>query len=102
MTPGRFLRRYQAVLMRCSACQAEIPDDSSQCPVCEGIQSRAVPRKARKRSESDVDADLARAAAYNHEVKRIVLLTLVAIIPGFGLVLAPVVMVLVSLVIRRG
>ena len=91
------------MLMRCSACQAEIPDESAQCPVCGGIQSQATaPRKARRRSESVVEADLARAAAYNHRVKRIVLLTLVAIIPGLGLVLAPVVIVLISLVLRRG
>ncbi len=89
--------------MRCSACQAEIPDDSAQCPVCEGIQSKATaPRKARRRSDSDVEADLARATAYNHQVKRIVLWSLVSILPGFGLVLAPVVIVLISLVLRRG
>ena len=89
--------------MRCSACQAEIPDESAQCPVCGGIQSQATaPRKARRRSESVVEADLARAAAYNHRVKRIVPLTLVAIIPGLGLVLAPVVIVLISLVLRSG
>ena len=89
--------------MRCSACQAEIPDDSSQCPICEGIQSKAPsPRRARKRSDSDIEEDLARAAAYNHQVKRVVLLTLVAIVPGLGLVLAPVVIVLISLVLRRG
>ena len=89
--------------MRCSACQAEIPDESAQCPVCGGIQSQAVaPRKARRRSEGVVEADLARAAAYNHRVKRIVPLTLVAIIPGLGLILAPVVIVLISLVLRSG
>jgi hypothetical protein len=89
--------------MRCSACQAEIPDDSSQCPICEGIQSKpAAPRKPRKRSEEDVEADLARAAAYNLRVKRIVLVCLVSILPGFGLVLAPVVIVLISLVLWRG
>ena len=89
--------------MRCSACQAEIPDESSQCPVCEGIQSKpAAPRKARRRSEEDVEDDLARAAAYNDRVRRIVLVSLVSIIPGFGLFLAPVVIVLISLVLRRG
>jgi hypothetical protein len=89
--------------MRCSACQAEIPDESAQCPICGGIQSQApTPRKARRRSESDVEADLARASAYNHRVKRIGLLTLLAIIPGFGLVLAPIVVVLISLVLRSG
>ena len=91
------------MLMRCSACQAEIPDDSSQCPICEGIQSQATPsRRVRRRSESAVEEDLARAAAYNHRVKRIVLLSLVSIIPGLGLVLAPVVIVLISLVLRQG
>ena len=89
--------------MRCSACQAEIPDESSQCPVCEGIQSQApTPRKARRRSESDIEADLARAASYNHQVKRVVLVSIVSIIPGLGLVLAPIVIVLISLVLRRG
>ena len=89
--------------MRCSACQAEIPDDSSQCPICEGIQSKAPsPRRPRRRSESDIEEDLARAAAYNHQVKRVVLLALLAILPGLGLILGPVVIVLISLVLRRG
>ena len=89
--------------MRCSACQAEIPDDSTQCPICEGIQSKApTSRKARRRSESATEEDLARTADYNRQVKRIVLVTLVAIIPGFGLVLGPVVVVLIALVLHRG
>ena len=89
--------------MRCSACQAEIPDDSTQCPICEGIQSKApTPRKARRRSVGATEVDLERTAAYNRQVKRIVLLTLVAIIPGFGLVLGPIVVVLIALVLRRG
>ena len=89
--------------MRCSACQAEIPDDSTQCPNCEGIQSKApTSRKTRRRSVTVTDADLARTADYNRQVKRIVLVTLVAIIPGLGLVLGPVVMILIALVLRRG
>jgi hypothetical protein len=101
MSPS--LPRSQAMQMRCSACQLEIPDDSTQCPSCGGIQSQApAPRKARRRSEADVEADLARTAAYNRQVKRLVLLTLVAIIPGLGLVLAPAVLVLISLLLLRG
>ena len=57
---------------------------------------------SRARSEEATDGDLARTAAYNRQVKRIVLVTQVAIIPGFGLVLGPVVVVLIALVLHRG
>jgi hypothetical protein len=88
--------------MRCPACQAEIPDDASQCPVCSTVLgASANRRKPRRRAEGLADAEALRSAAYDLQVKRVVLLCLVAIVPGLGLLLGPVTALLITLLILR-
>lgn len=86
--------------MRCPACNTENVDAALQCSSCGG----SLPRKPRRRGlAAETDTPFApRTEACNRAALRAYHVCLVGLIPGVGLLLGPVAMVLGLVARRRG
>jgi hypothetical protein len=77
--------------MRCPACDAQNPNDATRCSGC----GKALPARARRRSADEPDAPRdPEAERRNAAALRAYRICLYGLVPGLGLVLGPVGLVL--------
>jgi hypothetical protein len=86
--------------MRCPACEAQNPNDATQCSAC----GKALTRRPRRRgSGDDADAPVSpEAERRNSAAAHAYRLCLWGLVPGLGLVLGPVATVLGAMARIRG
>jgi hypothetical protein len=86
--------------MRCPACQLENANDASECSAC-GKVLRQRPRRRPSSEETNV-ASSPEAEQHNAAARRAYRVCLAALVPGPGLVLGPLAIVMAMIALVRG